>query len=101
MAVRDVILDQDSMTVQVENGKAVVKHEIRYVDVEKIRFGEATVKRWFSSKQVKTVEIHVKDKAEPFVIRSDKLAASFRSVEDYMRKTADKLQWVVEEPPSG
>lgn len=96
LQVVDINVDRTELMLTVSSGKKTTTQTVAFDKVLKVRLKQDTVKRWFSTKQVKRIELYVKDKEEPFVISSDTVK-SFEATEGYIRQLAGKFECIVEQ----
>lgn len=94
--VVDINVDRTELILTVDNGKRVTSQTVAFDKVQTIRMSKETVKKWFSSKEVRRIELFVKDKEEPYAIGSDKVK-SFDAIEEVIRQLAEKHQIPVEQ----
>lgn len=81
-------LDLKEMEVHV--GKKGALQKIPYDRIQQIKIYEDTRKKWFSTKVIKIIEVHVKGKEEPYVIRNDAVKGAYEGAEAYFKQIADK-----------
>ncbi|WP_409346979.1 hypothetical protein [Paenibacillus sp. MBLB4367] len=96
MQVVDINVDRTELILTVDNGKRVASQTVAFDKVLSIRFSKETVKKWFSTKVVRRIELYTKDKEEPYSIGSDKVK-SFDAIEEYIRQLAEKHQIPLEQ----
>jgi len=83
----DVNLDVGEMIMTV--GKE--PETIEYNKLEKLVMSVEPVKKLFSTKEVKKIEVHVRGKDETYCIASDKVA-DYNNIEEYLLQMAKKYQ---------
>ncbi|CAM3524423.1 hypothetical protein [Marinicrinis lubricantis] len=86
---KDINLDVQEMHIVAENGD--VQH-VRYDQLVKIEHGSEEVKKWFRTKNVSVLRLHIRAKDEPVVVREDLMNASFDATVSALKKYADKYQ---------
>jgi hypothetical protein len=97
LTIVDVNFDRSEMLLQVSNGKAVFNQHITSDKINRIQLGSENVKSWFSKKTLPKLEIHVKGKEEPLVLRSKKSKLNYNQAQDLILQFAKKNQIPVDE----
>jgi hypothetical protein len=91
--VVDVNLDQNEIELKLENMNGVQK--IQYSKIARLKFSQDSVKKWFSIKQFRIIEVHVRGKEIPYIISSEKVKA-LDHIEPYLRQMAEKHNVTIE-----
>ncbi|HEY0826784.1 MAG TPA: hypothetical protein VGE40_01695 [Bacilli bacterium] len=85
----DVNLDIGEMVLKIDH--SVVDQKIEYTKIDRLAFFKEPVKKLFRVVIIRTIEVHVKGKEEPYMISSAKIS-DFDQVEYYLRQMAEKYK---------
>lgn len=96
LTVTDVNVDRAEMLLEVDNGSRVTTQIVAVDSIARIRLTQETVKQWFSRKLMRRIEIHVRGREEPIVIREEKIKLPFEVAEQAIRRIAEKNELTVE-----
>ncbi len=89
----DVNLDVGEMILMVD--KTSLPQTVEYNKLDRLVLCKEPVKKLFRTVEVKTIEVHVRGKLEPYFITSSKVG-DYDNVEGYLLQMAEKYNVTVE-----